>query len=712
MRPVAAFILILILLASSVQARVLTVDPGDSSDAKTLSAAVFKASPGDTIQIQPGRYPGAIIDRSLKIYGREGVSIEGALSINAPGCEIYDLKINTSRSDASLSLLSGDCRVVRCTISGDKVAVSSEGSNNTIAECGINSPEGIEIFAPDNRIKSCSIQSGGVGVRINQTAGCWVEDCTITALQGVLIEDSDGNGVVNNTILTDGLGLVLTRSDGNEASGNNLSGVFVSGIDMLNSRFNDIEANRIEGGKVGISLRVAEYCNVTSNWCLGNERAGIYGNEARGLILAENDLIENGNGILLSASADNIIRSNLATHNVYGISLRGSAKNLLRDNLMELNRYNLRIDSGEGSDSEPQDYYDQDIDRSNMVDGRPIYYLVGKSGMNVPEDCGFLGLVSCREISARNLTISNSSVGMLLVNSSGCRIQNSSIDLSEEGILLRASDDCIISGCQVRECNVGYDSQDASGIQFVADHARDCSAEGFRVDGSLNLLLLKCNSTSSNSGISLHSSRLCRVQDCRAARNAKEGLLLSLSHRCSLVGNQAFSNDRGIALTGSNACTLDSNFAISNQKDGISIEQLSDAEVKGNNATNNSQGIFVQSSKSSRISGSILCNNSRYGLRMSTSTSCNITGNEICSNQIAGINLVDCTDNFLYHNIIRDNLIQNAADNGNNHWDAGAEIGGNYWSDHAVVGDPGSLPRPIPAQGQDRYPFQHPGGWS
>jgi hypothetical protein len=45
MRPVAAFILISILLASSVQARVLIVDPGDSSDAKTISAAVFKASP-------------------------------------------------------------------------------------------------------------------------------------------------------------------------------------------------------------------------------------------------------------------------------------------------------------------------------------------------------------------------------------------------------------------------------------------------------------------------------------------------------------------------------------------------------------------------------------------------------------------------------------------------------------------------------------------
>lgn len=56
---------------------------------------------------------------------------------------------------------------------------------------------------------------------------------------------------------------------------------------------------------------------------------------------------------------------------------------------MELNRYNLRIDDGDGADLSLQDYYDQDIDRSNMIDGRPIYYLVGKSGMNVPEDCAF-----------------------------------------------------------------------------------------------------------------------------------------------------------------------------------------------------------------------------------------------------------------------------------------------------------------------------------
>lgn len=711
MKPVAAFILISILLAGCGQARVLTVDPGDNGDAKTLSAAVFQASPGDTIQIQSGRYGGAVIDRSLKIHGQEGVTIEGPLAINAPGCEIYDLRINSSKQDPSLSLLSRDCRAVRCSVSGAKVAINSEGSNNTIEECSINSPAGIEIYAPDNRVIGCRIQ-GGVGVRINQTAGSLVENCTINALQAILIEDSEGNNALNNTILTDGLGLVFTRSDGNVAAGNNISGTFVSGMDVFNSRDNDIAGNQIKGGKVGISLRGTEGCNVTQNECHKNERVGIYGNEIENCFLEDNNLSENGNGILLSGSSQSIIQSNHATHNTYGISLRGSANNLLRDNAMEMNRYNLRIDSGEGSDSPFHDYYVQDIDQSNTVDNRPVCYLVGQSGINVSEDCGFLGVVSCRGISARNLTISNSSAGVLLVNSSGCHIQNSTVSWSEQGVLLRGSDDCIISSCLVSDSNSGYDSLDSSGIQFVGDKAQNCKDEGFRLKSSLNMLLLRCNSTNCSSGISLQSSRLSRVQDCSAILNQKDGLLLSLSHKCSLVGNQASSNDRGFSLAGSNACILEANFAISNQRDGIALEQLSDAEVVNNTANKNGQGIYVQSSKKSRISRNSLCNNSRYGLRMSTSTNCNITDNEICSNQIAGINLVDCTDNFLYHNIIRDNLIQNAADNGNNHWDAGAQAGGNYWSDHAVTGDPGSVPRPIPGRGQDRYPYQHPGGWS
>jgi parallel beta-helix repeat protein len=125
----------------------------------------------------------------------------------------------------------------------------------------------------------------------------------------------------------------------------------------------------------------------------------------------------------------------------------------------------------------------------------------------------------------------------------------------------------------------------------------------------------------------------------------------------------------------------------------------------------NAQGIFVQSSRRLLIENNRLSENSRFGLRMSSATGCNVTDNIISKNQIAGANLVDCTASFLYHNAFLDNGPQNAADNGANQWDAGPRLGGNYWSDHEVLGNPGRTPKQIPSKGVDRYPFQEPGGW-
>ena len=56
--------LILLLLVASCQAKTLIVDPGESGDAKTLLAAISLAGIGDTIQILPGNYAGANVDKS------------------------------------------------------------------------------------------------------------------------------------------------------------------------------------------------------------------------------------------------------------------------------------------------------------------------------------------------------------------------------------------------------------------------------------------------------------------------------------------------------------------------------------------------------------------------------------------------------------------------------------------------------------------------
>jgi parallel beta-helix repeat protein len=187
--------------------------------------------------------------------------------------------------------------------------------------------------------------------------------------------------------------------------------------------------------------------------------------------------------------------------------------------------------------------------------------------------------------------------------------------------------------------------------------------------------------------------------------------MLINSHKCSLTGNEAVGNEKGIALSGSNACTISKNNASANQMQGLSLEQLSGAEIQENAARFNGQGLFVQSSSKLLIQGNNLSENSRFGLRMSSTSASNVTLNSFVHNQFSGANLVDCKGNFLYHNIFIENGIQNAADNGTNQWDAGPIAGGNYWSDHAVQGNPGNVPRQIPSGGVDRYPFQDLWGW-
>jgi parallel beta-helix repeat protein len=651
--------------------------------------------------------------RRLSIMGYNA-SLHGPLVIAAQGCEISDLTVQATGIDPAIDFRSQDNQLHRCIIRGRTTGLVATGGNNTILDCQIDSPLGLELFGAQSRIENTTFL-GSVGIKMNRTSENLIEGCKITTTKGVLIEDSTGNRVLNNTFSGTGFGVVLTRSSRNEISGNNLSGPYVSCLDVSDSSLNNLTKNRVTGGKVGISLRMSEENNVTRNICHKNERAGVYVDKAYNNYIGNNQLFENGNGILLSGSASNILKSNNASRNAYGISIRGSPRNTLRDNTMQDNSYNLRVDdeaSGASMEASSYDFFVQEIDSSNLIDERPVCYLVDKVNLTVPSGISFLGLVSCRNILAENLNISNSSTGVLLVNSTNCRIQTSSISWAETGAYLLDCNDCNVKDCRIMFCKTGFATQGQFRGRFENDTASNCSLEGFRADDALDLLLERCGVESCKSGISLQRSRLCIVQNCSTNKNKEEGILLIISHKCRLRFNVAFSNDRGISLSGSNACVLDGNNASANKREGITLEQLSIADVLNNTAQGNGQGIYVQSAKELEIKGNILSMNSRYGLRMSNSIGCNVTENSLSDNQIAGANLVDCTNNLLYHNIFVNNVVQNVADNGKNQWDAGPTIGGNYWSDFTVLGNPGNVPRQVPGKGVDRYPYQDPGGWN
>lgn len=708
--------LLILLLLATCQAKTIIVDQSGSADAKTPSEAIFMASPQDTIFFRPGNYGGASVDRTVTLSGSNESHFRAPLVVLAPGCRIYNISVENSGQEPAVQLQSEGGLLAGCKISASAIGIRAAGTNNTVRDCRVDSSSGagMQILGKGNIIQSCTL-NGNVGIRINNTAECMVDGCSIQAMQGILMDSSTGNRIENCTFSGSGFGVVLTNSFANLITNNSLSGDFVSGIDVADSWANDIDRNSISGGKLGISLRNSRGNNLTKNICRKIERAGIYGNGATENRLQDNSLIGNGNGILLSGSIRNTLLANNLTRNTYGISLRGSLDNVLRNNHLSANYYNLRVDAGESSSAilapSSYDFYHQDIDESNLAEDKPICYLVAEADKVISFDCGFLGIVSCRNISAMGLNITNSSVGILLVNSSDCRIANTSVARSEKGYYLLDCTSWMAEACRALACQIGYAATGSVSGIFEASRAEDCSAEGFRVANCMNLKFYRCMARSSASGISMQDSRLCTLQDCAARQNEDAGIQLISSHKCILQGNEATSNDNGVSLSGSNSCILENNTADGNKDSGISLQQISVADVLSNIARNNGQGLFVQSSKKLMVSNNNLSENRLYGLRMSSSGDCNLTDNSIMNNEIAGVNLVDCRGNFLYHNNLVGNSIQNAADNGINQWDAGPKIGGNYWSDHAVAGNPGSVARTIPAKGVDRYPFQEPWGW-
>jgi parallel beta-helix repeat protein len=84
-------------------------------------------------------------------------------------------------------------------------------------------------------------------------------------------------------------------------------------------------------------------------------------------------------------------------------------------------------------------HFDHDIDTSNLINGRPIYYLKDKVDMVIGPSLnpGYLALVRCDNIRVENLVLENNGQGILLASTENSLIENCTFsNNSDYGILL------------------------------------------------------------------------------------------------------------------------------------------------------------------------------------------------------------------------------------------------------------------------------------
>ncbi|MEM5819469.1 MAG: NosD domain-containing protein, partial [Candidatus Aenigmatarchaeota archaeon] len=291
------------------------------------------------------------------------------------------------------------------------------------------------------------------------------------------------------------------------------------GILLVNTTNSKILNNTVSSnGYTGIYLYSSSNNTLTNNIANSNSWYGIYLYSSSNNTLTNNTVNSNDVGISLESSSNNILTNNTANSNNYdGILLDSSSNNTLTNNTMNNNIFNFDILGDDVS------YYYQDIDTSNTVDGKPIYYWTNKkygpnnckdAEINESTNAGFVALISCDNITVKNLNLIYNSKGILLVNTTNSKILNNNAILNFQGIYLYSS------------LNNTLTNNTANSNEF-----------GIYLDSSSNNTLTNNIANSNNYGIRLYSSPNNTLTNNIASTNNEYGIYLYFSSNNNIYNN-------------------------------------------------------------------------------------------------------------------------------------------------------------------------------
>jgi parallel beta-helix repeat protein len=432
-------------------------------------------------------------------------------------------------------------------------------------------------------------------------------------------------------------------------SGNSIG---YAGIELNNVQNCKVFNNIASGNRHGILLDSSERNNITSNNISSNTECGIYFKLSNWNNIIGNNISNNKEGIEIRGTSTNnsIIANNISLNTIYGIYLWSSGWNTLKNNSMTED--GIYILGGE-----LQDWNTHDIDTSNTVNGKPIYYWKNQVCGLVPSGAGQIILANCTNVSIQNQELNNGSVGLELGFSSYNRIIGNKIQFNERmGIRIFYSD----------------------WNKFKWNHIDSNGYEGIYGTKSKNNIF-KNNTITSNGedGIELQNECLNNIFSGNDIRNNKFGIYVAKSHLNEFINNELIDNQEGLHV-----------FSLSNSNN-----------LSGNLISSSTYGIFFDSTYSNIIFKNELINNT-YGMYILSTANTNLIYNNNFLN-----NTVQAVDNT----------------NNNNQWDNGYPSGGNYWSDYngidlnetptQDVPPPdgiGDTPYIIDPDSQDDYPWMEP----
>jgi parallel beta-helix repeat protein len=504
---------------------------------------------------------------------------------------------------------------------------------------------------------------------------------------------------VDRTLTLEGEGADVVTVTAESASDH----VFEVTADRVNiSGFN---VTRMTGwsNAAGVHLHGADHCNISGNNASENQY-GIYLEDSSNNTLTANNCSNNYYGIYLRSSCDDVLTANNCSDNSEGIRLAFSSNSTLQGNAMSGNMRNFYV---RGNRYASLSHYAHNIDTSNTVNERPIYYWVDQQDREIPNDAGFVGVVNSTNITVRdlvltenwhgvifaytddskieNVTLSDNRYGIYLLQSSNNTLCDNNASENYYGIFIEYSSSNTLHGNTMSEnsCNFGVEGDDLSYYTqnidtsnivdekpvyyWVDQQDREIPDDaGFvGVVNSTNITVIDLTLANNVQKVLFAYTNDSRIENV-TARSGDYGIYLWSSNSNVMQGNAAPDNwHGGIYLSSSSDNTLHENTASKNQYGGIVLGSSSNNNtLTRNNASNNMLrgGICLYSSSGNTMRENIISGNREAGIYLRYSSCDNeITCNLVCNNEERGFYL--CWGSNTGNNISHNNIVENGNHN-------------------------------------------------
>jgi len=189
-------------------------------------------------------------------------------------------------------------------------------------------------------------------------------------------------------------------------------------------------------------------------------------------------------GVLIESDA-NYISNNTIEGNEHGILLCYSSGNILRNNHIIKNRRNFGVWAWQSASAVFLLHFVHDIDTSNTVNGKPIYYFVNQDNLVISPDSfpeiGYLGIVNSTNIVVKGVKLKSNFQGVLFAYTTHSSIQGSDVSGNSFGVNIFSSSNITVEdnavddthGVQIHSslhCTISHNNISAiSGINLEAN---------------------------------------------------------------------------------------------------------------------------------------------------------------------------------------------------------------------------------------------------